>query len=160
MVFLINLTVIPHWTEYLKHLLSSFLMLILTLFCFEPIYIGKGMNFPPRVGLNLSKLNFILSICVRTNPLSEASNTSAWCSMSVAIWFKTFVISSSLVISYLLLLTSLLTTSFVFLLLKLLKVCNKTFIPLCFLKYSFILKSWYFKYWIALTPLTLMSLMA
>ena len=73
-------------------------------------HFGKGMNWPPRVGLYLSKLNFILSICVRTNPLSDISNTSAWCSMSVAIWFKTFVISSSLVISYLLLLTSLLTT--------------------------------------------------
>ena len=49
--------------------------------------------------------------------------------------FLTLVISSSLVISYLLLLTVCLTSSFFFLFLKVLKVSKRSFIPLCFWRY-------------------------
>ena len=121
---------------------------------------GNGMNLPPRVGLNLSMLNCNVSIWVITKPLFDNSILPIWNSISVAIWVETCVISSSLVILYLLFLTVCLTSSLVLMLLKVLKVLNITFIPLFCRRYSFILKSWCLRYCNALMPLTLMLLMA
>ena len=75
-------------------------------------------------------------------------------------YIRTLGISPSLVMLYLLLLVTCLTSSLVFLLFKVAKTCSITFIPLCFLKYSFNLKSWYSRYCSALMPLTLMFVMA
>ena len=52
---------------------SSFFDVDTRFFALKTILVN-GMNLPPRVGLYLSKLNSILSICVRTNPLSDASD--------------------------------------------------------------------------------------
>ena len=67
-----------------------------------------------------------------TNPLSDISILSNWNSMSVAIGFNFWRISSSLVMLYLLLLMLFLISSLVLLLFMVAETCKMTFILLCF----------------------------